>query len=85
MTSQAWWPGDRQLVDGALSEARQAGVGEHEIRQILDEARAGPQDGFMVPILAGRLAYASRNRTSTRGPSGPSIFDPRKMHGGDDW
>lgn len=85
---EVWWPGDRELVDGALAEARHTGVPESEIQRILRHAASGPQDGFTVPILAGRLAYASQSRLrSTRRPSGPSIFTGalKTLQDDDDW
>lgn len=66
-----WWPGDRELVDEALADARGAGVPEAEIQRMLQEAASGPQDELATPILAGKLGEAARR---ARGPrvAGPS-------------
>ena len=76
-----WWAGDRELVDGALTEARRAGASEAEIQAMLQEAASGPQDELTVPILAGKLGEAARRARGPRVQAGPSPWSKDD----DDW
>lgn len=82
---EVWQPGDRELIDGALAEARQAGVPEDEIQGILREAAEGPQDGFTVPVLGGKLGYATRMRRVAPAPPVPSVFEQATTPHDDAW
>lgn len=73
-----WWEGDGPLVDGALREARRAGVPEAEIQEMLHDAASGPQDELVVPVLVGRLGTATMRRgRGVRRPTGPPAWAPK--------
>jgi hypothetical protein len=52
-------PGDEEMVDKAIRDARNAGVTEQEINTVL---RTEIRDWFWVPLVAGRLAVLARQR-----------------------
>jgi hypothetical protein len=54
------WRGDDEMLRTSLAEARRAGVGEREIKAIVDEAVREGDDKFAVPVIVGRLGYAAR-------------------------